>query len=1054
MRDDNAAALDSHGFEVPTQLLSKYNAIQQQSSQSGAVAAGAALSWPALLEQAAAKGYRAGGPLPPRFVTAVRDGVPDEHRSTAWLLLSGAAQKRDEHPGLYATLLATGRERSQDVQVEEQIDRDLHRTFPGHPALTEAFCQRIKNVLLAYSARNPEVAYCQGMNFVTAAILMFVHEEDSAFWLLSHVVEDVLIDHYVQSMLGHQVDSQVLEQLLEQQLPHIASHLRSLSLSVPFVTTQWFLCLFLNALPSETCFRVWDLIFCLHPCTIFQVSIALFGSMEEQSLLETTDVGPAVFVIRSAARSCFDASRLFALAQERFHEVTVRRVEAMREKWRQTTMEVLHAKLRVRELQVVQDTVQDTFGHHQARSLLLALRLDGFCAHRAIRHNELTDMLKGYLPEKECGVLLQFILASSPEPGSGSSASAPPPLSPDGGPTSVGASGGGGRVGPDGAGLSRRASSLGALPVNGEKAAQTSSTRDGGTDDGGGSRKGSMRTIRSQELLPSEARREESGPSMLNGAQVAVSVAVLCDGLVEERMRMCFDAFDEGAKGALEPAELIAMLRAIYRTYYRTPPSAEEVAAFTEVVFVLNTPLAKPPSKSELLRYYEEHQKERGGSAAAALEPVPIDRFLHLAAGQPMLVLCFSKRKRLLRTPRIVRPPRQPRPHRESTESNASSDSSFDKFGGSFLPMCVMKRGKSPAPSGQSHSTPPPAKVAPAAPVPPLATQGSLAGGGWGRGAASSSSSSSDLVESFASLTRSTASAMSDVFGGALDGVLAGMEVPLKRNPLGMALLEGKDGKDDQLEALTLAMAEAGLDSAERPRRLRMYIGFDCGESNMKAGKTVFRGKFLHASSEELLGPDPNPYQMAIFMLGKALECIGYVGDVGCFCFNTALHSPRAAAAAAAEPAACGGMEAALHYYNQLPPSLFCGAKGASVASGLAQAVERASAIAEDAKAEGALLTLCVLLTTGQGFDPSLSRAALEAAQARGVGLSLLCLGLGDGPFHELGRLAAAQPLLFNAFDFHSMLHSAKFPDRRLALEAFRVTPEQAHHTREQRRKR
>ena len=34
---------------------------------------------------------------------------------------------------------------------------------------------------------------------------------------------------------------------------------------------------------------------------------------------------------------------------------------------------------------------------------------------------------------------------------------------------------------------------------------------------------------------------------------------------------------------------------------------------------------------------------------------VPIDRFLHLAAGQPMIALCFSKRKRLLRTPRITR---------------------------------------------------------------------------------------------------------------------------------------------------------------------------------------------------------------------------------------------------------------------------------------------------------------------------------------------------------------------------------------------------------------
>ena len=199
--------LDAHGFEVPEQLLSKYNATRQ-SAEGGS----ASVSWPALLEQAALKGYQSGGPLPPRFVAAVREGVPDAHRANAWLLLSGAARKRDEQPGLYATMLAAGRARG-DLEVEEQIDRDLHRTFPGHPALTEPFCQRIKNVLLAYSARNPEVAYCQGMNFVTAAILLFVEEEDSAFWLLSYVVEEVLVDHYVQSMLGHQVDSQVLEQL-------------------------------------------------------------------------------------------------------------------------------------------------------------------------------------------------------------------------------------------------------------------------------------------------------------------------------------------------------------------------------------------------------------------------------------------------------------------------------------------------------------------------------------------------------------------------------------------------------------------------------------------------------------------------------------------------------------------------------------------------------------------------------------------------------------------------------------------------------------------------
>ena len=61
----------------------------------------------------------------------------------------------------------------------------------------------------------------------------------------------------------------------------------------------------------------------------------------------------------SATRSCFDASALFAIAQSRFPEVTVRRVEAMRERWRQTTLEVLHAKTRWRELQDLQDMLKE-----------------------------------------------------------------------------------------------------------------------------------------------------------------------------------------------------------------------------------------------------------------------------------------------------------------------------------------------------------------------------------------------------------------------------------------------------------------------------------------------------------------------------------------------------------------------------------------------------------------------------------------------------------------------------------------------------------------------
>ena len=170
--------------------------------------------WPALLEQARKKKYRTGGPLPPRFEAAVKAGIPTEHRAAAWMQLSGARQRMEAQPHLYRQLLVASSAHGEAAgrSVEEAIDLDMRRTFPEHPRLDITF-------------RSPEVSYCQGMNFVAASVLLFVEDEEEAFWLLSFLIEEVLPDHYVQSMIGHTVDRQIIETLVELHLPALAQHL-------------------------------------------------------------------------------------------------------------------------------------------------------------------------------------------------------------------------------------------------------------------------------------------------------------------------------------------------------------------------------------------------------------------------------------------------------------------------------------------------------------------------------------------------------------------------------------------------------------------------------------------------------------------------------------------------------------------------------------------------------------------------------------------------------------------------------------------------------------
>lgn len=53
------------------------------------------------------------------------------------------------------------------------IDKDLDRTFPGTEQFNNvAGQQQLRRVLRAYAAYDPDVGYCQGMNFLAALLLM------------------------------------------------------------------------------------------------------------------------------------------------------------------------------------------------------------------------------------------------------------------------------------------------------------------------------------------------------------------------------------------------------------------------------------------------------------------------------------------------------------------------------------------------------------------------------------------------------------------------------------------------------------------------------------------------------------------------------------------------------------------------------------------------------------------------------------------------------------------------------------------------------------------
>lgn len=61
---------------------------------------------------------------------------------------------------------------------EYQINLDLDRTFPNDPFYQEPKnCEKLRNILIAFTRRNSTIGYCQGFNFIVGKILKICNNE-------------------------------------------------------------------------------------------------------------------------------------------------------------------------------------------------------------------------------------------------------------------------------------------------------------------------------------------------------------------------------------------------------------------------------------------------------------------------------------------------------------------------------------------------------------------------------------------------------------------------------------------------------------------------------------------------------------------------------------------------------------------------------------------------------------------------------------------------------------------------------------------------------------
>ncbi|KAI3657756.1 hypothetical protein MP638_001021 [Amoeboaphelidium occidentale] len=238
--------------------------------------------------------------LPPRsnsLKKLIRKGVPANIRGLVWLRYSGAEEKMKQSPSIYGRVL----EKAMELQYfEDEIDRALTNTFPDNLYFTQqrdsmqstdsahsdqpnSILQKLKRVLMAYAMYNPSVGFVTPLNKIVGMFLLFLDNEEQAFWLLVALVQDILPPNYWNAELnmeGLRVDQEVLWSLLHEKHSKIFHKLVSTEendgrSSLKIITVEWFLKLFVDILPTETYLRIWDCLFYEGNKILFRAALTL-----------------------------------------------------------------------------------------------------------------------------------------------------------------------------------------------------------------------------------------------------------------------------------------------------------------------------------------------------------------------------------------------------------------------------------------------------------------------------------------------------------------------------------------------------------------------------------------------------------------------------------------------------------------------------------------------------------------------------------------------------------------------------------------------------------
>ena len=238
--------------------------------------------------------------------------------------LTGAAALIQDQPGYYEYLKSQVKD--PENKGIKQISKDVSRTFPEDKSLDKVM---LKNILENYSLRNPNVGYCQGLNFIVATLMQLGFDESESFWMFAQIIEHYTPTSYYNSMAGVILDQKVFDQFFSHKLRKIANHLEKLGIESCLFTVQWFICMFSFNFSREVVCLIWDAIFLYGHSISFSIGLCALNIIKD-SILSQKDFVVTLSVIEQGCKN-LTVAQMKAALNDKFYRVSWKMIKKLRD---------------------------------------------------------------------------------------------------------------------------------------------------------------------------------------------------------------------------------------------------------------------------------------------------------------------------------------------------------------------------------------------------------------------------------------------------------------------------------------------------------------------------------------------------------------------------------------------------------------------------------------------------------------------------------------------------------------------------------------------------